>query len=364
MARYNNLKATLAITKASLLATTRNPSSVVFGLVFPLIFILVFGFIGNNQVTLQVAVPGDIDKGNPIYEQLDKMDNVDLVENKTSEEIKDDLEKGRLDGFLNIERVQIGDTPSINVSLQTTSASRNSPFLESTIKGLATAINLQSTQITTLPINVESSIIEGREFKSIDFILPGQLGFSLLSTGVFATSFLFISLKQSLVIKRFFATPVNRFSILAGEGLSRLIFAMIQSMIIITVGVVAFQYTLINGFETFLTMLFLSALGLIIFLGLGFIISSIAKNEDAVPPIANLVTLPQFLLAGTFFPIEAFPEWLQPVSKILPLTYLNDAMRKVAFEGANLSAVAAELIALMIMGVIIYVIAFKIFKWE
>lgn len=194
--------------------------------------------------------------------------------------------------------------------------------------------------------------------------MPGQLGFSLLSTGVFGTAFVFLSLRITLVIKRFFATPVQRFSIVLGEALARITFALIGALIIILIGHFAFGFTLVHGFVTVVNMLILAAIGVIVFMGFGFIISGIAKNETSVPPIANIVTLPQFLLSGTFFSINAFPSWLQPISKALPLTYLNDAMRKVAFEGAGLTDVSHQLLILAIWGIIVYAIAVKTFKWE
>jgi ABC-2 type transport system permease protein len=108
----------------------------------------------------------------------------------------------------------------------------------------------------------------------------------------------------------------------------------------------------------------LAAIGLIIFMGFGFVISGVAKNESAVPPLSNIITLPQFLLSGTFFATTAFPLWLQSISKVLPLTYLNDAMRKVAFEGAGLNEVTHQLLILGIWFILIYAIAVKTFKWE
>jgi ABC-2 type transport system permease protein len=135
-------------------------------------------------------------------------------------------------------------------------------------------------------------------------------------------------------------------------------------LIIILIGHYAFSFTLIHGFATVINMLILSMLGLIVFMGFGFAVSGIAKNESAVPPIANIITLPQFLLSGTFFSINAFPSWLQPVCKVLPLTYLNDAMRKVAFEGASLFSVSHQIGIVALWGVAIYLLAVKVFKWE
>jgi ABC-2 type transport system permease protein len=74
--------------------------------------------------------------------------------------------------------------------------------------------------------------------------------------------------------------------------------------------------------------------------------------------------MPQFLLAGTFFSIDNFPKWLQPVCKILPLTYLNDALRKIAFDGVGFWEVRMDIFVLFVWGVILYIIAGKVFRWE
>ncbi len=95
----------------------------------------------------------------------------------------------------------------------------------------------------------------------------------------------------------------------------------------------------------------------------GFIISGIAKTEAIIPPLANIVTLPQFILAGSFFPIENLPKWLQYIAEILPLTHFNNALRAVSFEGANLWDIKYEIVILLLWGVLSYFIATKTFKW-
>ena len=111
-------------------------------------------------------------------------------------------------------------------------------------------------------------------------------------------------------------------------------------------------------------MMVLSFFGLLVFMGFGFIVSGLATSESTIPPFANLVTLPQFLLAGTFFPVENFPVWLQPLCKILPLTHLNQAMRNVAFEGAHLTDCGPQLQYLLLWGIVLYAVAIKVFRWE
>ena len=99
-------------------------------------------------------------------------------------------------------------------------------------------------------------------------------------------------------------------------------------------------------------------------MGFGFVVSGLAKTDATIPPIANLITLPQFLLAGTFFSIDNFPKWLQPITKAMPLTYLNDAMRKIAFDGAHLWDVKLDILVLSLFGLGIYLLASRVFKWE
>jgi ABC-2 type transport system permease protein len=181
---------------------------------------------------------------------------------------------------------------------------------------------------------------------------------------VFGVAFIFYSLRQTLVLKRFFATPIRRPYIIFGEGLGRVVFQLITAVVILSIGHFAFKFTLVHGWVTFVELLLLSLVGLIVFMGFGFIVSGLAGSESAIPPFANLVTLPQFLLAGTFFPVENFPTWLQPLCQILPLTHLNEAMRNVAFEGAHIWDCGKQLGILGLWGIVVYAVAIKVFRWE
>jgi ABC-2 type transport system permease protein len=149
-----------------------------------------------------------------------------------------------------------------------------------------------------------------------------------------------------------------------GEAMSRVLFQMIASVVIVTIGVLGFHFTLVHGAVTFIELMLLSLLGLIVFMGYGFIVSNVSKNESTIPPFANLFTFPQFLLSGTFFPIDVFPKWLQFFCNLLPLTHFNNAMREISFEGATLFDVWKDVGVLLIWGILLYAVAIKVFKWE
>lgn len=364
---YSQIRAMLAITKGSLRAILRSPSAVVFSIAFPLIFILIFGFIGGGGgLSLNVAFEKNSDTTNPIYPGIKNIAGIKVIK-KTDVELREDLEKGRITAIIDIQKSGLSN-PAFKISLASSEAvnPQNIQVLQSILNAVVAGINQKNYAGAPTIAMISNTVqkIPGRIYRTIDFILPGQLGFSLLSSGVFGVAFLFFNLRQQLVLKRFYATPIKRAYIVLGETLSRVVFQMMTAIIIIGVGHFVFNYTLVNGIQTFLSIMLLSFLALILFMGFGFIVSSVAKNESTIPPFANLITLPQFLLSGTFFSIEAFPSWLQPICKILPLTHFNNAMRNIAFEGASLASCWKELSILGIWTVIVYSLAFKIFKWE
>lgn len=364
---YSQLRAMMAITKASLLATFRSPSAVVFSIAFPLIFILVFGFIGGgSRISINVAFDKNTDTANPIYPVIKNIAGIKIIK-KSDVEIQEDLEKGRITAVVKIEKSGLANPP-YKITLVSSDATnpQNIQVLQSILNAVISGINQKtySDAPTIALVSNDVHKIPGRIYRTIDFILPGQLGFSLLSAGVFGVAFLFFNLRQQLVLKRFNGTPVKRSYIIIAEMLSRVIFQLMTAIIIVGVGHFIFKFTLVHGIETFLTMILLSFIALVLFMGFGFIVSGIAKNESTIPPFANLIVMPQFLLAGTFFSIEAFPTWLQPICKVLPLTHFNTAMRNIAFEGASIISCWKELSIMGIWIVVVYAVAFKTFKWE
>lgn len=364
-----NIKTLLSLTKFSLISTFRNPTAVFFGFFFPFIFILIFGLIGSGSNKYSIGVLDSSLQNNPIFEAIEKTDIFELDREITDEEINEQLEKGQLPAAIDVQEVipnpDIPEFKTYNIVLKTSAADPQDAntvrlILSNVISEINSATILEQNRIANLSIEN----VEGRKYTQIDFILPGQLNFSLLSTGVMGIAFSLIALRRTLVLKRMFATPAPRWVILGSKALSSIVMGIIQAVLIITVGHFAFGFTLVNGLVTFASMVLLAVAGLIVFMGLGLIVSSLANNEDSAAPIANLITLPQFLLGGSFFPTDAFPDFLQPIAKIMPMTFLNDAMRGIAFEGSSFQTVLPQLLGLAVWGIITYAIAIKIFKWE
>jgi ABC-2 type transport system permease protein len=362
--QYNQWTAMWAICKATLRAIFKSPQAIFFSLFFPIVLIMVFGALsGGGGKAFDIAFDAKSDTLNPVYFLIKNNPLFDI--NQANEaELLDRLKKGRITGMVEIRQLPRKATgPQYDIHLKTTSAGqRDLPAVQNILNGIineTTALTVQNKMAT---VSVE--VIEGRRYRMIDFYLPGMLGFSLIGSAVFGVAFVFFTLRETLVLKRMFATPVKKTFIVLGESLARVVFQLTTSIVLILFGTFFYHFTLAHGFITFLELLVLSFLGVTVFMGFGFIISSIAKNQNVIPIYANLFMFPQYFLSGTFFPKGLLPQGMQAIINYLPLTALNDAMRKVSFEGMHLLGVGKEVTILIVWCLLAYSVLIRIFRWE
>lgn len=372
------MRAVLTLAKYSLLATLRSPTSVVFSILFPIIFIVVFGsLVGDQTPILKLAVAPDCDTANLLFKAIGNIPSINLERGLSADDQSNALKKGQIIGILmiipdgrsgdpgNVATASAGAIPYYIIHLEATGSSpRSLQLLQTLLQEAIRPINEKFFPRNPSIAKVTVTRAPGRIHRTIDFILPGQLGFSLLMAGVFGSSFLLFNLRQGLIFKRLRATPVRRRSIIAGEMLSRLFFHVIGYIIMVALGYFVFEFTLVNGMATFMEMLIFSLFGLSIFMGIGFVISGVLQNESSIAPVANTVVLPQILLCGLFFPIESYPHWMQGFCNLLPLTLFVDGLRKIAFEGTHIWQMPVKVMGLAVWTLVIGIWSVKAFKWE
>jgi len=364
--QYSQFTALLAITKASLKAIFKSPQAIFFSLFFPIVLIVIFGSLGGGGgISMNIAIDKKSDTLNPVYLSIKNNPIFNIVDG-TEADLEDQMKKGRITAIVAVRQLKnANDTGAkYDVHFRYSSANQNEipqfqGILRSVINGLNQAMNPRPDIAT-----VSSQFVEGRRYKRIDFLLPGMIGFSLIGASVFGVAFLFFNLRETLVLKRMYASPVNKSNIVIGETVARLIYQLMTVIVLIVVGRYFYDFTLSNGFITFLELMVISAFALLVFMGFGFIMSSVAKNQNVIPIYANLFMFPQYFLSGTFFPKGALPKGIQWLVEILPLTSVNDALRKVAFEGIHLDGCWKQLGILTIWGIIVYAIAIRVFRWE
>lgn len=370
--RYSQTRALLAITRASFKAIFANPSAIIFSVLFPIIFILIFGAFDNGGgVSYRIALTPDSDTTSEFYQGLVRTPVIKLVRFEDSAQVQKELQKGKLTAVLQILRVvdnpgHDDSTVTSRVIVRSTTASGNTlgSFLP-VLDYIRLRIEQAAQDPSSASIQIDPPIVsEVRKYRQIDFVLPGQLGFSILFSTLFGIAFTFFGLREQLVLKRFYATPIHRLNILLGIGASRLSFQLLSVTVLLLFGHFAMNFTLHHGAATFFEIIFMTIVMLFLLMGVGLIFSSIVKADTSIPLLINLFGFPQMMLSGTFFPIDVFPGWLQQFCKILPLTQFNDAIRKLAFEGVSILGCWSELLILGCWMTLIYAIAVRTIKWE
>lgn len=103
---------------------------------------------------------------------------------------------------------------------------------------------------------------------------------------------------------------------------------------------------------------------IICILGIGLSIGGWAKNERQAAPLGNIIVFPMLFLSGTFFPRFLMPEWLQNISEYLPLTPIIDGIRLITTEGKTLIEISSQISIILFWTIVVYAIAFRVFRWE
>ena len=194
----------------------------------------------------------------------------------------------------------------------------------------------------------------------IDFLVPGLLGMSMMSGGLWGVGFVIVDMRIRKLLKRFLATPMRRGDFMIGIMLSRLLFIIPEVLSILVFAWLAFGVVVYGSLAS---LIFLIVLGATAFAGLGLLVASRARTIETVSGLMNLVMLPMWLLSGVFFSSDRFPAVVQPAIKALPLTLLNDALRGVMLEGASLAAQGPQIAGLCAWAVMTFLLALRWFRW-
>jgi ABC-2 type transport system permease protein len=359
------------LTIASLKMYFRNRTAIFFSLFFPMVFITVFGLIfKNNGASLKIDIINQSQTTMATQFEQSLKDKVSAfkIKDASVDQASNDLDQGNADLTILIPK-NFGevDPRTHRPAPSTIDAHYNA---ERPGNGQAAAQILQeivanvNDSITNSPkiISVAASGVKTKNLTYIDFLLPGMIGLSIMQIGIFSVAFGFVSYKTTGMLRRLQATPVHPGMFLGAQGLTRLIMAVLQTILLATIGIVFFGFHLEPS--AWLSFGVLALIGSAVFQEIGFAIAGWAKNEDQAQPVAQLIQFPMMFLSGTFFPRDGFPHILNVITGFLPLTYLADALRQVANDNASLWAVRGDLLGLAAWAVIAGFIAVRVFSWE
>jgi len=348
----------------------RDKVAIFFVFIFPLIFLIIFGniFGGNNEVSFRVGLinqssskfsedfAGQIEK-NQVF-QVDK-------DVSTLDQAREKMNRGQLDASIILPegfgKVQDNQFPSGEARiLYDQNNETAAQTLSSIMQGILKEINQGFTKAPEpLTVKAESTATAG--LSPFDYVFSGLLGFTLLSLGIFGPTQVFPRLKQRGVLRRYKSTPLKVWQYFTGNLLSN---ATVGLMAVGLMFVAAFTVFDLEMRGNYLNLAAVVIIGTIMLFGIGLSIGGWAKNENQAAPLSQLIVLPMMFLSGVFFPTFLMPEVLQKITQFIPLTPFVDSARFIITEGKSLLELGPQLAIMGAWIVIIYLIAFKVFRWE
>lgn len=357
-----------SLTVASMKMYFRNVSAVFFTMVIPIFLVVIFGVLnsGDGGGSIHIAVTN---KSNTQMAQNFEKTLKDVkafkVDEASEQAAREQLGKGKIDLQVVIP-AEFGQTSPTGLKPATVAAYYNQgkPGNGQTA-GLiiGQVISQYNAKLANTPqvYVLKNTGVKTNNLGYIDYLLPGIIAMTIMQLGIFSVAFGFISFKTSGALRRMQATPLHPINFLAAQSTTRVIIGILQVLILLGIGIYAFNMHLIGSLSN---MLIMALIGTVTFLAFGFGIAGWAKDENQAAPVANLISFPMLFLSGTFFPREAFPEYLKKITDVLPLTFLADGLRRIANEGATLWMVRDDILGLIIWAIIAFVIAVRVFKWE
>lgn len=327
----------------------REPAAVFWVYGFPVLMMIALGvaFRDNPQekLTVDVVGPGDVAA---IREKL-SADSRFKVVTPGADEWKKRLQYGKTD--LVIEVTEAGGPPKFWEEPRRA---------ESRLARYAVQAALLS-EPSAVAKSPEVGQLEAAGSRYIDFLLPGMIGMGLMGGGIWGVGFVLVDMRVRKLLKLFTATPMRRSDFLASIMISRVIFTALDVVFLIIVGWLVFG---VRCQGSYLQLTLASLLGAASFAGIGLLIASRAQTLETVSGLMNLILLPMWVFSGVFFSSERFPDEIQPLVNLLPLTALNQMLRGIMLEGSSLAGYWKQGLLLAGYGVVTFAVALRIFRWK
>lgn len=347
-----------SLSRAMYLGFKRDRTALFFTILFPLMFLLIFGGIFGHQTTSKVNVV-EVGKA-PILEQavtqgaeeLGKVMKVTRTSDRAAALRK--VEKGDADAAVEQRGAQL-----------VVHYSAADQVKSGTVRGLMDSIVQAANQDATgrpPTYTMSAQQVEDDSLKAIQFFTPSLLGWALASAGVFGASQTLVSWRTKGILRRLQLSPAPIPTVFAARVAVSLAIALVQfALFVLVAQLPMFGLQLSGAWWMSIPMVIA---GVLAFLSIGMLIGAWAKTQETAQAVTQLVVLPMAFLGGSFFPLDAAPGWMKTLSYIFPLRYLNEGMLNVMGRGLGPMSALPQIGVLVGVAVVGALIAVRLFRWE
>jgi len=317
------MKAFRALLMSELKIFSRDRMGMFFTLLFPLIYILIFGFfmgdIGDvDQATLGILISEHADD-TLLRQTIDNTGSMQLTFFGSQAELETAITERSVDFGL------VWDGVALRFFYDANRIQENFAFEQAT-RAIAAEFNLKRQNVSrSLPIE-EISVGEIQSIGWYNLVLPGILAFTILSAGLFAVSGHLTSMKERNILDRLIVTPMRPIALLSAIVMIRMAIVFFSTLVTLGVGIIVFGLQYNVDWFRYVIFVICATLGT---MGMGTVIALLVRRPSSASSLANVLAMVMMFFAGIYFPIEFMPAFLRAISKGLPLTHMANAMRYV-----------------------------------
>ncbi len=347
----------------------RSRVGVFFSLIFPVVLMLIFGaiFSGSNGAVTAYVQNNDLVQGIPtqtsasFVSALNGTGVIQLVPVSASTNFTQFLlSHSSPDGIVipaGFQAQYVAAQP-VSVSVYGNPASQTSAIVRGVSTQVVNQFNLYRAGGSAV-ISIASLTLKSTGTKYIDFLIPGLVGFSILTAPMFSLVNIASQYKRDKLFKQLSLTPLTRGEWLLSKVIWYIIVTIASFILMTFVGSYAF------GAQVAVSLYVLPflAVGPFLFVSLGMLVGAASNSPESAAVVGNLVTFPMMFLSGTFFPISVMPSWLQTVAHVFPLYYVIEGLNNVMTYG-NIGPAAIDLLVILAIAIVVFSAAVRLFKWR
>ncbi|WP_257579244.1 ABC transporter permease [Streptomyces sp. JJ38] len=351
-----------SLSRAMALGLLRDRAAVFFLLVFPLMFLVLFGTLLKDSGTSESRVV-----------QVGDVAVLDDMPEKQRAQLRGVLEVEKTDGSEDaldeaLEDVRHGDVDAAvferdgEVELRFSAADQ---VRAGTVHSVLDSVVQQANQAATgqpPAFRLTAQRVEDESVKPIQFLTPGLLGWAVAMGSVFGPALNLVTWRKKRILRRLWLSPVGVTSVIGARvGIS---LALALSQFAIFVGIATLPYFGLRLTGEWWLSVPLVLTGSLAFMSIGLLVGSWAKTEEAANGLAQVIVLPMAFLSGAFFPLDTAPAWVRTVAEFLPLKHLADAMQGVLSRGEGWATALPVMAGLLLFGAVVTLLAWRLFRWD
>lgn len=355
--------------KAFTLMFVRNREALFWTFFFPVLLMgllgIVFGKGFGGDFAVAVVRHDDGALAKAVLQAFQAADGIDVTLAPTEAEALAELEKGDVQGVLILPR---GLDQTFTESKGTTRLVFRYDDSNMATAGQVVGVTQQIVEAVGNEISgirpklgIEQQGVKSQGLSYLDFLVPGIVALSIMQTALFGIASALVTFKEKGVLRRLRATPLPMRVFMGSTVVLRVVTGLAQTAIVLGVGVILFDVR-VNG--SLLALGVVAIIGSGTFVSLGFAVAALSRTQEVAQALMNVISTPMMFLSGIFFPMTNAPAWIQPVVKVMPLTYLANALRSVVIDDASLWAVRWDLAILLGVMAVFVVVAWRFFRWQ